>query len=191
MRSALLTISVLTLGGALLCSPQASAHAQVLNGLKAAADNGNLLTLVGRGGRGGGSFRGGGHGGFKGGHIIRGGGGRAMHAYRGGGGRGIHGYGGDGGRAMHAYRGGGGKRYAYGGHRGHYDNLKRHGNYDKYRRYGYYGGYRRYGYYGVYRRFGYYGGYGYYGGGCGWLYRNAVATGSAYWWNRYYACRGY
>ena len=28
-------------------------------------------------------------------------------------------------------------------------------------------------------------------GGCGWLYRNAVATGSAYWWNRYYECAGY
>ena len=26
--------------------------------------------------------------------------------------------------------------------------------------------------------------YGYYGGGCGWLYRNAVATGSSYWWSR-------
>jgi hypothetical protein len=32
-------------------------------------------------------------------------------------------------------------------------------------------------------------GYGY--GGCGWLYRNAVATGDAYWWNRYYNCTGY
>lgn len=31
--------------------------------------------------------------------------------------------------------------------------------------------------------------YGY--GGCGWAYRNARATGSPYWWNRYYACIGY
>ncbi len=30
--------------------------------------------------------------------------------------------------------------------------------------------------------------YAYGGGGCGWLYRNAVYTGSGYWWNRYYAC---
>ena len=30
-----------------------------------------------------------------------------------------------------------------------------------------------------------------YGGGCGWLYRNAKATGSAYWRNRYYECIGY
>ena len=36
-----------------------------------------------------------------------------------------------------------------------------------------------------------YWGYGYYGGGCRWLYRNAIATGSAYWWDRYYACIGY
>ena len=37
---------------------------------------------------------------------------------------------------------------------------------------------------------GYYGyGYGY--GGCGWLYRQAVYSGSSYWWNRYYACTGY
>jgi hypothetical protein len=27
--------------------------------------------------------------------------------------------------------------------------------------------------------------------GAGWLYRNAKATGSAYWWNRYYECIGY
>jgi hypothetical protein len=30
-----------------------------------------------------------------------------------------------------------------------------------------------------------------YGGGCGWLYRNAKATGAPYWWNRYYECTGY
>ena len=29
------------------------------------------------------------------------------------------------------------------------------------------------------------------GGGCGWLYRNAINTGSSYWWNRYYECIGY
>ena len=33
--------------------------------------------------------------------------------------------------------------------------------------------------------------YGYYGGGCSWLYRNAVATGSPYWWNQYQYCIGY
>jgi hypothetical protein len=30
--------------------------------------------------------------------------------------------------------------------------------------------------------------YGYYDGGCGWLYRRAIATGSSYWWRRYRAC---
>jgi hypothetical protein len=42
------------------------------------------------------------------------------------------------------------------------------------------------------------GGYGFYDGyygyyddcGCGWLNRNAVATGSPYWWNRYQYCVG-
>jgi hypothetical protein len=33
-----------------------------------------------------------------------------------------------------------------------------------------------------------YGGYYYYGNGCDWLRRNALYTGSPYWWNRYYAC---
>jgi hypothetical protein len=32
----------------------------------------------------------------------------------------------------------------------------------------------------------YYNDYGY--GGCGWLYRRAVATGSPYWWRRYHEC---
>ena len=34
--------------------------------------------------------------------------------------------------------------------------------------------------------------YGYgYGGGCEALHQRALVTGSRYWWNRYYACRGY
>jgi len=33
--------------------------------------------------------------------------------------------------------------------------------------------------------------YGYYGGDCSIAYRNARASSSAYWWNRYYACVGY
>jgi hypothetical protein len=33
-----------------------------------------------------------------------------------------------------------------------------------------------------------YGNYGYYGGDCGWLARQARATGSAYWWRRYNEC---
>jgi hypothetical protein len=31
----------------------------------------------------------------------------------------------------------------------------------------------------------------YYGSNCGWLYRQAQATGSAYWWNRYQDCAYY
>jgi len=30
---------------------------------------------------------------------------------------------------------------------------------------------------------------GYYYGDCDWLYRRAIATGSAYWWDRYDSCR--
>ena len=59
------------------------------------------------------------------------------------------------------------------------------------RRYAYYNNnypYRRYGH----RRFGW--GLPYvtagYAGGCGWLYRRAVSTGSSYWWNRYNVCVG-
>lgn len=29
-----------------------------------------------------------------------------------------------------------------------------------------------------------------YGGGCGWLHRKAINTGSSYWWSRYEACIG-
>jgi hypothetical protein len=35
------------------------------------------------------------------------------------------------------------------------------------------------------------GGYPYYYGGCYWLRRQAVITGSPYWWDRYEACLGY
>ena len=41
-----------------------------------------------------------------------------------------------------------------------------------------------------YDDYGYYD-YGYYGGDCSIAYRNARASGSSYWWNRYYACVGY
>ena len=33
--------------------------------------------------------------------------------------------------------------------------------------------------------------YNYGGYGCGWLRRQALITGSPYWWNRYYACANY
>ena len=82
--------------------------------------------------------------------------------------------------ATMAAGGGGNKRYAYKGDNRHHGNNKHHGNDNRFRRYGHYG---------------WYGApllaYGYYGGGCGWMYRNAVATGAPYWWNRYYECTGY
>jgi hypothetical protein len=88
--------------------------------------------------------------------------------------------GGAGGGGRYAYRGGRGGRYAYRGG------------------YGYYGGYRRYQYYDSGLPYGYYG-YnvpyltdGYYGGRCDWYYRNAIATDSSYWWDRFYEkCIGY
>lgn len=127
-------------------------------------------------GRGGGKG-----GGFKGGGIHMGGGAKfhtnqgGKYAYRGGGGgakfhtnQGLkYGYRGSGGK-FHTNQGG-----KYRGWSGKFDNH--HGKYGHYRRYGY-------PWYGLplYA----------YGGGCGWLYRQAVATGSDYWWDRYYQCTG-
>ena len=156
MRSGLLAVPVVALGVALLFSPvlQQSAQAEMFGALKVpAADSGNLVTQVRRGGGG------------RGGHVARGGGGRGGHIARGGGGR-----------AMHAYRGGGG-RYAgnvsryhgrYAGNVGRYHGGNRdYGN----RYYGnrYYG-YRRYGYWpwiGVGA-----GAYAYGSTNCDWLYRH-------------------
>jgi hypothetical protein len=151
-----------------------SAQATSLPVLKSNA-NQNDLTLVGKGGGrgGGGGFKGGGRG-FGGGHISRGGGG-GFKAYRGGGNR------------SYAYRGGGNwsgyKRGKYHYKGGNYYAYKNH-NYNRYKNYGHYNNYLRF--------YGWpYIAYGYGYGGCGWLYRNAVATGDAYWWDRYYSCTGY
>src|SRR5262245_45273073 len=119
MRSALLGAPLVAL--ALLFSPvsQQSAQAQVLGALKAsAADSGNLVTQIRRGGGGGrgGISRGGGRG-----HIARGGGGRGYVA-RGGRGR----YAGNIGRYH------GGNRY-YGKYHGKYYGNRYYGH----RRYGY------------------------------------------------------
>jgi len=110
--------------------------------------------------------------------VGRGGGGGRGHDGNGGGrhydGGGRHYGGGGGGR----HYDGGGRHYGGNGGGRHYDGGGRH-----------YGGGKHYGYgYG----YGWYGlPYGYYGGGCGGLYRKAIATGSPYWWNRYYQCTGY
>ena len=64
------------------------------------------------------------------------------------------------------------------GHRHFADFDHRHFNHRRFVGFGFFPGYYDYD-------------YGYYGGGCSWLYRNAVATGSPYWWNRYQYCSGY
>jgi hypothetical protein len=171
MRSALFAVAVTALAAGLVVAPaaQQSAVAGVHSGLKsgAPASVAGDLILVGKGGRGGGrGFKGGGRGGFKSAH--RGGG---FKGYRGGG--------------KNVYRGGG-KRYAYKGR--NYNNWNRyHGkNYYKGKRYAYRGRYRGRYWYGpnVYVGAGY-------GGGCAWLRRQALVTGSSYWWSRYNACVGY
>jgi hypothetical protein len=151
-----------------------SAQATSLPVLKSDANGQSDVTLVGRGrGGGGGGGGGGGHGGRGG---FKGGGGKA-YSFKGGGGR------------SYAYRGGGGSNPWKGGGKYHYKGgknyaYKNHGNYNRYKHYGHYNNYRRfYGWPYIAYRYGY--------GGCGWLYRNAVATGDPYWWNRYYNCTGY
>ena len=150
------------LGGTLLaiCLVSGSAQATSLPVLKSNASDGGIVTLVGR--RGGG-FSGGGR-------SFRGAGGRvnvgnvgARRYYGGGVGRRVNV-----GNVNRRYYGTGvNRRYAY-----------NHNNYP-YRRYGH----RRFGWGLPYVTAGY-------AGGCGWLYRRAVSTGSSYWWNRYNVCVG-
>jgi hypothetical protein len=168
------------LGGTLLatCLVSGSAHAASVPVLKSDA---GIVTLVGRGGGRGGGGGGMSRGGGGGGHAMRGGGGGGRSAYSGGGG-GRYAYGGGRGGGSNAYRSYGGKKhYGGGGDRNRYAYKGDKRYYD--------GRYRRYGSYG------WYGApflaYGAYAGSCGWLYRNAVTTGSPYWWNRYYECTGY
>jgi hypothetical protein len=193
MKSALMAVAITALMGGLVVGPvtQQSAEAQVYGGVKALGSTGTPPTsgmttdgseviLVGRGGgKGGGGGRGGGgRGGGKsfggGGHskAFSGGGHRGGgKAYRGGGHRG----------GSYAYRGG--KSHGYKGRDGKGHKGKNYSHYNK----GHYNRYR----YGRYRNYGWYGGayaynYGY--GGCAWLRQQALITGSAYWWNRYYSC---
>jgi hypothetical protein len=132
-----------------------------------------VVDLVRKGGGGGGKgFRGGGKG-FSGrsfsGKSFKGGRGYSGRSYGGRSysGRNFKGYSG------RSYRGGRG--YAYRG--------KSHGNYGKY---AYKNRYYRRGYPYFWGGLALTGAY--YGSNCGWLYRQAQATGSAYWWNRYQDC---
>jgi hypothetical protein len=127
-------------------------------------------------GRGGGKG-----GGFKGGGIHMGGGAK----FKGAGGSMGKFHGSSAGKSLRY--GGGSKFKGYGGG----SKFKSHGHGKQHA----HGG-KGSGKHGHFRRFGYYPWYGLplysygYGGGCGWLYRQAVATGSDYWWNRYYQCTG-
>jgi hypothetical protein len=139
----------------------------------------------GHGGGGGGGHGGGGDGG--GGHMSGGGDGGGGHA-RGGGDGGHALKGGDGGgggpKGGHVSRGGGDRdgkgsgRHAGGGDwKGDWKGGGKHHHHKNFRRFGsdifVYGG----------------GGYGY--NDCGWLRRQAVITGSPYWWRRYQDCLYY
>jgi hypothetical protein len=158
-----------------------------------------IVTLVRKGGGGGGGgkhARGGGGGGGK--HARGGGGGGGKHA-RGGGGK-RYGGGGDGNHYAHK---GGGKRYGGGGDGKHYANKdhgkKDHGDTDRNKRHAMkdrdhrdHGNIHRHR---VFRNgawvWVYGSGYTAYGGDCYWLQRQAIITGSPYWWDRYYACVSY
>ena len=136
-------------------------------------------------------MRGGGGGGYKGAYRGGGGGG-GEYAYKGGGGGYKGAYSGDSGRHVYA-DGSGGKNYGkgggknYGGGKGdkHYAYNDRHHN-----KHGNFNNRHR-----VFRNGAWIwvGGYGYtaYGDDCYWLRRQAIITGSPYWWDRYNACIGY
>ena len=183
------------LAGTLLatCLVSGSAQATSLPVLKGDATPG-IVTLVGKGGGGG---HGGGGGGMKssgggggmksgggGGHAMRGGGGGYKGAYRGGGG----GY--KGGDKHYAYKGGGGGYKDDGKHYAYKDNNKRHAYNDRDHDHDKFHNRHR-----VFRNgiwvWVYGPGYTTYGDDCYWLRRQAIITGSSYWWDRYNACVGY
>ena len=149
-----------------------------------------------RRGRYKGAYRGGGGGGYKG-------------AYRGGGGGGYKGAyrGGDGSRHVYA-GGGGGKYYGKSGGKHYGDGDRKHYGGGDRKHYAYKDGDKRHAYndrdhdhdkfhnrHRVFRNgvwvWVYGPGYTAYGDDCYWLRRQAIITGSPYWWDRYYACVGY
>lgn len=141
--------------------------AQALPAAKPELSPSQGVVLVGRGGRGGFAFRGGGP--RISGFSMRGG--RGLSLRHGGGPRiGQFSRGGS-----RFFGNKGVSRYAYRNFRGF------RGDAGKYRRFSH----RRRGF----RGYAYYGAPIYYSS-CGWLYRKAIASGSPYWWDRYYACRG-
>lgn len=190
------------LAGTLLatCLVSGSAQATSVPVLKSDANPG-IVTLVGKkGGGGGGHARGGGGGGGKhargggGGRHYGGGGGGKRYAhggggggkrYYGGGGGGKRYYGGDGGGKR--YHGGdGGKRYANKDHNNRHYAMKDRDHHDHGNIHNRHRVFRNGAWVWVYGT-----GYTAYGGDCYWLHRQAIITGSPYWWDRYNACVGY
>lgn len=181
------TIAAVTaLAGSLLLAPlmlgptQAGGVTDLKNALSATHDS--AVTLV----RGGGGGSGGHGGGFAmgGGHM--GGGGWGGHM--GGGGRG-HG----GGFAMGEghMRGGG-----WGGHNGGHEFVGRGFGSPRFAAHDFHHGFNHDHFHHFHNRNFFvggvfFGGYPYYNGGCYWLRRQAIITGSPYWWSRYEDCVGY
>lgn len=140
--------------------PSASAVPLAPSGIEKSTD----VTLVRRGGGGGG-------------HGMRGGGGFRGGAVHGGGMRGFRG----GGRPHIGRHGGGGPRVHHRGHHGHRHGHHRHRGVRFYPRFY---GYAPYYYYGS----------DYFlddDDGCEWLRLRALKTNSRYWWSRYRRCMGY
>jgi hypothetical protein len=209
MTRTLFAAAVAALAGGLLIVPAINegAQAQIYGGLGGAGSKtaGDVI-LVGKGGGFGGG-RGGGFGGLRGGGFS---GGRA--ALRGGsfGGAGLKA---GGGGFKNAYRGGGnfkglgrsdfraiGPRGSLKGPKGSNFKTAKHWQGGNWKNGNWHGGkwkgkpawwwkkhHRFYGGYWWYAPVGLYG----YGSSCAWLRRQALLTGSPYWWQRYYDCVSY
>ncbi|MGI8853557.1 MAG: hypothetical protein ACR2GC_09780 [Methyloceanibacter sp.] len=162
------------LASALLFAVAQTAQAAPLLNLQDGAQSpAGMVDLVRKGGGGGKGFKGGGGGG----KAFRGGG-LSSKSFKGG--RSFsRSYAGKSFKGGKSYRGGSWARS--GGNRGNYGKGKYAGR-------GYYnkGRYYRRGYPYFWGGLAVTGAY--YGSNCGWLYRQAQATGSAYWWQRYQDC---
>jgi hypothetical protein len=94
-----------------------------------------------------------------------------------------------GGGKFHGFSGG---KFHGGFHKFHGGSFHHHGyKFGKFHHHGHkfhrhFHGYKRHYFVGV--PFAAYGAYAYAGGGCYWLRKQALYTGSPYWWNRYYDC---
>jgi hypothetical protein len=171
-------IVVTTLASALLFAVAQTAHAAPLLNLKDGAQSpAGMVDLVRKGGGGGKGYGGRGGGGGK---AFRGGG-LSSKSFKGGGRSFSRSYSGKSFKGGKSYRGGSWARS--GGNRVYTGrNYAGRGYYNK-------GRYHRRGYPYFWGGLAVTGAY--YGSNCGWLYRQAQATGSAYWWNRYQDCAYY